>query len=153
MRDATLLSIVARINPAAWDAIIPHSHKIRVRADLAALNPQLLPPAETFLVAAAEMAHELVRMAVETEVGGGSAGFVSEFIEDWCGTPWPRKWPWPGAGPRPDEVTLTELWDVRTARVAGAIVFASAGSRLSEGELGEAFAKGAERLAEVAVIG
>src|SRR5262249_39394183 len=49
----------------------------------------------------AEMAHEVVRLAVASEAqGGSSSAFVSEIIEDWCGTPWPRKWPWPG--PRPD---------------------------------------------------
>jgi hypothetical protein len=86
-------------------------------------------------------------MAVESEVRGESAvAFVSEFVDDWCGTPWPRRWPWPGPGTDPDP----HPWMVQTGRVVGAIVFASMGSRLAEGELRAAFLKGAEQLAETA---
>ena len=101
------------------------------------------------MVGAAEMAHSVVRMAVESEVRGESAvAFVREFVDDWCGTPWPHRWPWPwpwpGPGPDPDP------WIVQTGRVVGAIVFASVGSRLAEGELRAAFLKGAEQLVETA---
>ena len=152
MRPVTLLSVVAAIRPEIWDAIVPQGPLIRTRGDLVSLNPQPLPPAEAFLVGAAVMAHELVRIAVETEVtGGSSAGFVRDFIDDWCGTPWPRKWPWPGPGPRPGEGPSPEPWDVRTGRVIGAIVFASVGTRLADGELSAAFTDGADRLSEAAL--
>ena len=98
--------------------------------------------------------HEVVRLAVASEAqGGSSSAFVSEIIEDWCGTPWPRKWPWPG--PRPDteaEGPSPEPWGVQTARVIGAVIFASAASRLSSGDLRTAFDDGADRLVETALV-
>src|SRR6516165_1555598 len=101
------------------------------------------------------MANEVVRLAVESEAqGASSSAFVSEIINDWCGTPWPRKWPWPGPGPRPGTEAggpVPEPWDVRTARVVGAVIFASAASRLSSSDLRTAFADGADRLAEAAL--
>ena len=94
----------------------------------------------------AEMAREVVRLAVASEAqGGSSSAFVSEIIEDWCGTPWPRKWPWPGARPDTEaEGPSPEPWGVQTARVIGAVIFASAASRLSSGDLRTAFADGAD---------
>lgn len=101
----------------------------------------------------AEMAHEVVRLAVASEAqGGSSSAFVSEIIEDWCGTPWPRKWPWPGARPDTEaEGPSPEPWGVQTARVIGAVIFASAASYLSSGDLGTAVADGADRLVETAL--
>jgi len=154
MKAMSLLSIIGRINPQAWDYIVPQGpfpHE-RWGASLAtrvSLNPQPIPPGEAFVVGAAEMAHSVVRMAIESEVRGESAvAMVSRFVDDWCGTPWPHlwpwPWPWPGPGPDPDP------WMVQTGHVVGAIVFASVGSRLAEGELRAAFLKGAEQLVETA---
>lgn len=75
---------------------------------------------------------------------------VSELVDDWCATPWPHIWlfprPVPGpAGPFPDP------GQVNTAGVVAATVFASYASRLREGALQVTLAKGAERLAQVAV--
>jgi hypothetical protein len=154
---STLLAMIGNIPPEAWDAIIPHGPRVRVAAgeghlDWAALNPQPLPPREAFLTAAAQLAHEFVRGAVTIDMQGGSSpALVSDLIDDWCGTLWPRRWPWPWPGPRPDEGPLPELWDVRTARVVGAVIFASMASRLAEGDLRETLAKGADRLAEAAL--
>jgi hypothetical protein len=146
------LSVVARIRPEVWDAIVPHGPRFRARGDLVALNPQPLPPAEAFLVGAAEMAHEFLRVALESDVRGDSAaGFVRDFLDDWCATPWPRKWPWPWPGPRPDEGPLPDPWVVQSGRVIGAIIFASVGSRLADGELKAVFSEGADRLAEAAI--
>jgi hypothetical protein len=152
-----LLSIIGTIHPELWDAIIPHGPRVRVVSgfERVALNPQPLPPRETLLAGAAEMAHEVARLAVASEAqGGSSSGLVSEVIDDWCGTPWPRKWPWPWPGPRPEtdiEGPHPEPWEVRTARVIGAIIFASVASRLSSGDLRSAFADGADRLVEAAL--
>jgi hypothetical protein len=152
-----LLSIIGTIHPEIWDAVIPHGPRVRVVSafDKAALNPQPLPPRETLLAGAAEMAHEVVRLAVTSEAQGiSSSAFVSEIIDDWCGTPWPRKWPWPWPGPRPGtegEGPRPEPWDIQTARVIGAVIFASVSSRLSSGDLSTAFAEGADRLAEAAL--
>jgi hypothetical protein len=152
MAAVQLLKIIAAIPPEAWDAIIPHGPAFRTRADLASLNPQPLPPRDSFAVGAATMAHELVRIAVETEVRGESAAiFVKDFIDDWCGTPWPHKWPWPGPGPRPKEGPRPEPWEVSIGRAIGATVLASAGSRLGETKLATVLLNGAESLAEAAV--
>jgi hypothetical protein len=160
MPDITLLTVVARIHPETWarihpeiwDWIVPHGPVLGPRVERVFLNPQPLPPREALQIGAAEMAHGLVRMAVEMDLTkGSSADFVREFIDDWCATPWPRKWPSPWPGPRPDEGPSPEPWDVRTSKIVGAIVFASAGLRLSDGDLGTAFAEGAERLAQAAV--
>jgi hypothetical protein len=145
------LAIIARIHPAAWDVII---HRLRVgsRYDDVALNPQPLPPAESFLVSAAEMAHQVTRIAIEFEFTGRSASeFISELVDEWCGTPWPRKFPFPWPGPRPNEGPLPDPWVVQTGRMVGALVFASVGSRLADGELARSFLDGAERLNEAAI--
>jgi hypothetical protein len=149
MRTLTMLSVIARIHPAVWD-VIPRG-PISSRADLISSNPRPLETAEGIQIAAAEMAHGLVRIAVEADVTKRPTDFVGEFIDDWCATPWPRRWPGPWPGPRPDEGPSPVPWDVRTAKIVGAVVFASAGSRLSNGDLGAVFAEGAERLAEAAV--
>jgi hypothetical protein len=149
-----LLRVIGAIPPEAWDAIIPHGPVYRSRADLASLNPQPLPPRDHFAVNAATMAHELVRMAVESEVQGkSSAAFVTEFVDDWCGTSWPRKWPWPGPGPRHGGGPHPDPWEVSVGRVIGATVFASASGRLGETELAKTLQAGAEKLADAAVRG
>ena len=150
MKASAFLTVIGRIPPEAWDAIVPHGHRVSIRnlGDLVSLNPQPLPPRASYLVAAAEMAHSVAGLAVEADVRGEQSRFVSEFIDDWCGTPWPKKWPWPWPGPHgaPDP----EPW-IETGRAIGAIVFASVGARLGEGELSAALLEGAERLAEASV--
>ncbi len=153
MRATSLLSIIGRINPAVWDAIVPHGPRFASRLEQVALNPQPLPPHEGLLVGAAEMAHTVARLAVEASVRGESTDFVREVIDDWCGTPWPRKWPWPWPGPRPDQGPQPDPWILDTARVVGAVVFTSVASGLGEGELQSTLLEGAERLAEVAAHG
>jgi len=151
MAHLKLLTLIGQIRQQAWDAIIPHGPRTRAANDRlarVALNPQPLPPREAFLVGAGEMAAEIARLAIEADVRGegGGARIVYETIDDWCGTPWPHKWPLPWPGPDPDP----HPWDVALARVVGAVVFASIGSRLGEGELQSAFLEGAERLAVTA---
>jgi len=45
----------------------------------------------------------------------------------------------------------SEPWDIQTARVIGAVIFASVAARLSSSDLRTAFAEGADRLAEAAL--
>jgi hypothetical protein len=155
MEVSKLLSIVGRIRPEALDAIIPHSPAVgrwTSGFDRVALNPQPLPPREGFELGAVDLAHEIVRIAVAEEARGGSAvSLVSEIIDDWCGTPWPKKFPWPWPGPRRGEGPHPEPWDVATARVIGAVIFASVADRLADDKLAQTFSEGAERLAEAAV--
>jgi hypothetical protein len=150
MSSYSLLALVARIHPAVWDAIDPRGPRFSSGLDAVALNPQPLPPRERFLVGAAEMAHDVGRLAVEANLKGETTDFVYELVDDWCGTPWPRKWPSPWPGPRQEEGPFPDPWIVDEARVVGAVVFASVASRLPEGDLRSAFAQGAERLSEVA---
>lgn len=117
-----------------------------------ALNPQPLPPAELFLVASAELAHDIGRLAVETDLThGGGVDLVRQLVDDWCGTGWPRRWPFPFPFPGPDP--RREDLDLAGGRLAGAVVLASLGQRMADSELGAAFTEGAERLAEVALQG
>ena len=148
-----LLTIIGRISPEAWDAIIPHGPIRRAwfgtGLDAVALNPQPLPPRD-FVVSAAAMARDIGRFAIEQNATGhASAAWVSDLIDDWCGTPWPRRWPSPWPGPRFGEPDPSP-WDIASARMAGAIVFANLAARLGEGELAKALLKGADRLADAA---
>ena len=156
----TLLSIIGRISPEAWDAIHPHGPVLGIsesvlssRIERLALNPQPLPPRDAFLVGAADLAHEIVRQALSIEARGESSlSFVSDTIDDWCGTPWPRKWPlpFPRSGPTPDP---WDTVDVQAARLVAAIVFASVADRLTDDKFSAVFADGADRLAEAALNG
>jgi hypothetical protein len=154
VRAIELLAVLGRIPPEVWDVIVGQDPSARHRGDQMSLNPQPLPPREEFLLGAAEMAHALVGIAVEADIRGDSAvNVLSEVVEEWCATPWPRKWPWPGPGPRPDEGPSPDPWRINVGRAIGAVVFASVASRLGEGEVRTNLVKSAENLAEVAARG
>jgi hypothetical protein len=150
MSTSQLLVLFASIHPEAYDAIHPQGPLTHAAHGASvSLNPQPIPPGVAFQVAAAQMAHGLAGMGLKANVRGESTDFVREFIDDWCGTPWPHKWPWPPPGPlEPDPSPWAE---VMLARLIGAIIFASIGSRLPEGQLGATFSEGAERLAQAAI--
>lgn len=76
---------------------------------IAALKPQPLPPRLAFMLS---LSQEVVdRVALIYEVNGGMSepgqkqgiivvgGIISRFIDDWCGTGWRPKWPFPGPPP------------------------------------------------------
>ncbi|WP_430296557.1 hypothetical protein [Sinomonas sp. B1-1] len=156
MAHFPLLAAISRLRPEIWDAIIPHGPVNGRRVESVALNPQPLPPKDPhdIAVGAVSMANRVVHLAIEAQLRGENpAGWVGELVEDWCGTPWPRRWPWPWPGPRPDEGPFPEPWRIQEARIVGAIVFASAASRLGESDLRSAFRDGAERLAEAGLSG
>jgi hypothetical protein len=143
-----LLAVLGRIPASAWDYIVPQWGP-NERLARVALNPQPLPPGEALVVGAAVMAQEVARLAVEADLQGGNASaWLTDFIDDWCGTPWPHKWPWPLPGPGPDPDP--EPYDVAASRVVGAVVFASVGTRLGDGELKTTLLDGADQLAEAA---
>ena len=154
MKTAALLAALGRIPPEAWDAVVGQGPLLRSRFDEVALNPQPLPPRDPFLTGAALIAHEVVGLAVRSDLRGEfSADLVHQIVDDWCGTPWPRKLPWPWPGPRPDEGPFPDPWRIDVGRAIGALVFASVGSRLADGDVRTALLEGAERLAEVAAHG
>lgn len=153
--DRRLLSIIASIRPEIWDAIYPHGPVIgyaqpvagiaATRFDRVALNPQPLPPREEFLVGAAYLAKEIARIAIETEARGESSySFVSEVVDDWCGTSWPGKFPFPVHPHVPDPDPAP--WDVIAGRVVAAIVFTSIADRITDDKFSAIFADAADRL-------
>jgi hypothetical protein len=148
-----VLHLVARLHPSIWDVINPHGPAVQQIADRVTLNPQPLPPGpDPFVLAAARMANEFAGLAVAADIRRESPKeWVAEFVDDWCGTPWPSKWPWPWPSPRPDHDTAVDPDTVSQARLVGAIIFASLGSRLGDRDLSATFLDGAEQLVEAAV--
>ncbi len=147
-----LLELFAHLNPSIYDALFPrYWGSGRHASDAVALNPQPLPPEpDPYVVAAVHMTHEFVRLAVEAEIRGESgARIIADFVDDWCGTPWPRKWPFPWPGPRLEDPRPAP-WRLAAAQVAGAVTLAGLAARLGEGDLREVMGHGAEKLAEVA---
>jgi hypothetical protein len=152
-----LLAVLGRINPAAWDAIIPHRQTPVAlsgpvsRASEVELNPQPLPPKEALLLASAAVAQDIAFAAVAAEAAGTdtAARIVDRAVDDWCGTgrprvpiPWPGPWPFPWP---PDPEPHPE-WDISASRVVGALSLASVASRLADGEARDALSKGSEQL-------
>jgi hypothetical protein len=85
MSASVSLSIIARIHPEVWDVIINRFRTVGRAYAETRLNPQPLPPAEVFLVGAAETAHEITHIAIQSEVSGRSANdFVNELVDEWC---------------------------------------------------------------------
>ncbi|MDQ4488812.1 hypothetical protein RBS60_01220 [Sinomonas sp. ASV486] len=153
MANYELLSVIARLRPEAWDAIIPRSAFRSNRLAAVALNPQPLPPGppDDLATAAARMTQRLIHLAIEADIRGeDSAGWLTEFVDDYCGS-WPHKWPvpWPGSGP--EHGAQPDPWRLQEARAASAIILASTASRLGEGRLQAALRDGAEKLADAAV--
>jgi hypothetical protein len=153
-----LLVSLGKINPAIWDAIIPHGPVLSVISKSSPgseveLNPQPLPPKEKLQLASAWVAKEIARAAIAAEAAGsdGASTIVSRAIDDWCGTPSGHlPIPWPGPWPYPWTIDETDgKVDVSASRVVGALTLASVASRMADGEAQSALAKGAEQLLEV----
>ncbi|MET4099267.1 hypothetical protein ABIB37_001504 [Agrococcus sp. UYP10] len=135
-----VLAILARSRPEVYDVFPPH----RLAAEPSA--------ADRLVVEGISMARRVAQLAIEADVRGEDpVGWLSQLIDEWCGTPWPGKWPRPGSGPAPEEGPHPEPWALNGARIAGAAVFASTAWRLGDGPLRAALIDGAERLAEIAV--
>ena len=146
-----MLALMGRGRPEVYDVFPSQGIGARVGVDAASLNPQPLPPKDPLVQGAVTMSRRLAELAVEAEVRGEQpAEWLTAIIDEWCDTPWPRKWPWPGPGPDPESGPQPEPWTVNEARTAGAVVLASMASRLGEGELRAVLARGAERLADAA---
>lgn len=156
MRSSALLSVIGGIHPQVWDAVVPHHH-YRNSLDLAALNPQPLPPGppdHAFLVGAADLAHHMARTAVERNAAGRlELELLQEWVEDWCGNGWPFKWPIPWPGPRRGEGPLPDPWVVTAGQIVAATVLASTAARLPANDLSEVLNGLADRLADAALAG
>ncbi|MDR7185039.1 hypothetical protein J2X85_002073 [Microbacterium trichothecenolyticum] len=143
-----MLSLLGRIRPEMFDVFPPHSHRAHLagRFDAVALNPQPLPP--RWMLAASELSGYIAEAVLEADLRGeDQPGWVTEVLDDWCGTGWPRRLPIPLPGPR-GEGPQPEPWDVAAAQITGAVAFASLAARLAGGHAQASFAKMAESLAE-----
>ena len=97
-------SILAR-HPEIWDAIGGG----RSFGDEVALNPQPLPPRFSFLVSVAQAVTSRAELLQEIGDAGSRegeqrgiiivSGYLARFVDDFCGTGFRLKWPFPG--PRP----------------------------------------------------
>jgi hypothetical protein len=163
---ADLIAVLAqlgRINPAAWDFIVPMGPILAGRSrfvnpgEAVALNPQPIPPGSELHVAAALVARQIAQTAVMAEAMGlDPARVVSDAIDDWCGTkprpgfpiPWPFPWPfpWPPLPPRPGPDPGP--WDIDGARLVGAVSLAVAAAQMVDGPARQALSVGAEKLVE-----
>jgi len=91
-----------------------------------ALNPQPLPPRAAFLIAAAQAvirrAELLQEIASATSNDGSQqgiiivGGYTSRFSDDWCGTGFKLRWPFPGPRPHwfPNKLNAIDLIVVAT---------------------------------------
>jgi hypothetical protein len=161
-KSTQLLSVLARMNPAIWDYIIPHgpvhSHSFASRINEVALNPQPLPPEpppEKLQRVSALVAHQIAFAAITLEAAGqdGGARMISSAIDEWCGNgrppipiPWPGPWPFAFAL----DAAPKEL-DVAASRLVGALSFAAVASRMGAGKVRDALSTGADKLMEASL--
>jgi hypothetical protein len=100
-----LLEQIGRRFPAIFDVI---GGGLRP-GDLVALNPQPLPPRERFIVALADAVVARVEQMAETanaidDQGDERgiiivSGYVGRLVDEWCGTGYRPRWPFPGPPP------------------------------------------------------
>lgn len=104
------LEIIARRFPQIWDVLGGGL------LEEVALNPQPLPPLETFIaalgeavIARMEMLGEFVRATNENNERGIIivSGFINRLVDDWCGTGFRPHWPLPGQRPHWFPTSLT----------------------------------------------
>lgn len=146
-----VLAVLGRSRPQIYDVFPPQLITVGRWGEAETLNPQPLPPKDPFVAGAISMSRRVAQLAIEADVRGEDpASWVSQLIDEWCGTPWPGKWPQPGPAPVPEGGPHPEPWTINEARISGAVVFALTASRLGDGDLRKALTDGAERLADVA---
>lgn len=147
MNGLKQLALLGKVPLEAWDFIIPHGHRL---AAASAVQPS---PADTYVVAAARLAHDVSTATVEADYTGQDASsHLLRLVDEWCGTPWPRRWPLPFPWPGPWPPEPDPWWEdaVATGRLVGAVVFATMAERLRESDLGAAFGQAAEQLLSAA---
>lgn len=137
-------ALMTRIRPSAWQLIASDWPPDTRPEPLS--NSQPVARVERYQVAAATMAHEIARFAIEAHIGGADAReLTTESIDDWCGTPsWPRKWPHPRLGRVP------EPWLCRTGQLVGALVFAKVAASMGDMDLIALMSGAATRLTDAA---
>ncbi|MFE6867038.1 hypothetical protein ACFVFS_10795 [Kitasatospora sp. NPDC057692] len=167
-RSVTLVSLVGRLDPSAWDGLIPHEPAhgaapgVRPAAradgggDAVGLNPQPLPPVAAVLrLAVARTVGAVANAAITARVSDGDARrILTEAGDDWCGTPhgripWPRHWPlpWPPGGPLP----IDPGYATPAVQAQAALAFQGYANGIADEQLQEAIGELAERLADAAL--
>jgi hypothetical protein len=147
--NVAALRLIAKKFPAIWDTIGGG------RFDAVALNPQPLPPREAFLVEFARAAADRLALIQETADLIGSngdrqgiivvGGRVSELVDEFCGTGWPKKFPPKPPGPDPDpRFSATEL-------ILAASRFLTAAGGVANPQLADELNRAGERLMDEAV--
>jgi len=148
------LGLVAAIKPAAYD-VIPRG-PLKAGAERAiivvggleqvALNPQPLPPQESVAVGA-----QLVHLVFGAALAGGGQDFAGAFlaeVDDWCGTGWPRRWPFPWPPePEPDPRWRSEVF------LGAALAVADIAGHYPAGEVQDVLGKAVEQFLDQAVSG
>ncbi len=121
-------------------------------SDEVALNPQPLPPRYAFFIAVAQAVirrAELLQELASAASSDGSSqsiiivgGYTSRFIDEWCGTEFRLRWPFPGPRPRwfPHELDGIDLVVVATQ-------FKQAANEAFSRQLREHFASAAAKFA------
>jgi len=146
------LEFLASVDDRVGEVVVgrPQGVRLHQHGDYASLNPQPLPPH-----GAGRMLMSLMERGIIIVSGrdpSAQEAFLQD-VEDWCGTPWPRRWPWIGPGPVPEPHPEAGRHDDfgRAARVGGALAAAEIAARYPEGELKDVFEKAAQRLTEAAL--
>jgi hypothetical protein len=99
------LDLIAKRFPQIYDVIGGGQNL----ADKVALNPQPLPPRERFITTLGEALIDRAEQLAEAAGAIGSrgeeqgiivvGGYVNRLVDDWCGTGYRPKWPFPGPPP------------------------------------------------------
>ena len=139
------LEFLAHLDDRVWELVGGGPQGLRRRHDLAALNPQPLPPVDAGRLLLQVMARGII--VVGGRDGDARESFMAD-IEDWCGTGWPKHWPHP---PQPDPSPDPRAHVVPSTLLGGALAAAELAASYPEGEMQDLFAKAADQLTEAAL--
>lgn len=133
--SAGKIGLIASINPKAWD-VIPRGGQIE------GFEGKAGQP-----VAFALGVQMLQRVATSAMAGGGRkfAQAFSDDIDDWCGTGWPRRWPFPEPDPSPQP-----WWQSNDVLIGAALAAAEISVHYAEGPMRDMYSEAAEKLAGAA---
>jgi hypothetical protein len=98
-KSSMFLYLIAKINPQAWDAIIPHGPKVSAAARDYMVAMALKGFAAELNNRAASGRLARIQKKLAESAGPRLAGDYSD--DDWCGTPWPKRFPFPFPEPDP----------------------------------------------------
>ncbi|WP_420114217.1 hypothetical protein [Pseudactinotalea sp.] len=146
------LEFFAHINPKVWEVVGGGPLGLNT-AGIAALNPQPLPPVDIgqqrrTAVSYTAIGYGQLAMMAMAAIGQGEGGTRSFMIDidDWCGTGWPRKWPWP-----PPKSLGRD--DLASLQLGAGIAAAHLAAGYEGGPMQELFEAAATQLFDTAIAG